>query len=87
MENKIDFKDAKPGMYAYVDGESSFCEGGYELITDIKTKYNEDTGEPYKVIVTEDGTYRGDNGYAITAPSAYSIYFITDKIPEELDED
>lgn len=57
----------------YVDGDSSFCTGGYEEVTEIKTKYDEDTGEPYRVICTKDQKFDGRSGLAITPPLAYYI--------------
>ena len=52
---QIDESDIKVGDYICIDGESSFCSFGRLMITDILTKYDEDTGEKYLVYVDTDG--------------------------------
>lgn len=79
---KINKEEAKVGDYAYVDGYSGFCYGSYERITDIVTRYDEITGEPYKVIVCGKGLYRFDNGWSINGAMAYSIFHYARKINE-----
>lgn len=42
-------------------------------ITKITTKYNEDTGKPYKVIWCKDRAFHGVTGNALNPPTAYYI--------------
>lgn len=79
---KINKEEAKVGDYAYVDGYSGFCYGSYVQITDIETRYDENTGDPYKVIVCGKGLYRFDNGWRINGAMAYSIFHYARKINE-----
>lgn len=53
------------GDMVYHDGDSSFCTLSEMKITDIKTKYNPDTGKPYKVIVCGKFEFDGENGDAL----------------------
>lgn len=75
-DNFIDIckDEAKKGDYAYVDGLSGFCDGGYEKILDISVRYNSKTGEPYKIVKTDSGTYRFDDGRCIKGALAYEIF-------------
>lgn len=74
MAIKIKLKDAQVGDIAYVDGYSGFCYGSDELITSIITKYNPNTGEPYKVICCGRYHYRMSDGQAINEALAYKIF-------------
>ena len=51
---EIDISDVKIGDYIAIDGDSSFCHFSHCEITKIKTKYDEDTGHPYKLLIDED---------------------------------
>lgn len=77
--SKDDFIDiskdeAQKGDYVYSDGLSGFCYGGYEKIKEISVRYNPKTGEPYKIVKTEAGTYRYDDGWSIKGALAYRIF-------------
>ena len=61
------------GDTVYIDGDSGFCTGGDEEVTAIRTKYDEDTGVPFRVICCDDHEFDGRNGGAITSPTAYYI--------------
>lgn len=76
---KISKEGVVIGDYAYIDGESGFCYGSYNKITNIITKYNEDDGQPYKVIVCGKNEYRYDNGYCLKGAMAYSIRYYARK--------
>jgi len=67
------FSDIEAGDVVYIDGDSGFCQGGYEVVTETKTKYDENTGEPYKVICCEKHEFDARSGMAITPPLAYYI--------------
>lgn len=80
MENKktpfkIEKEQAQVGDLVWVDGYSGFCQGGFEKIKAIETRYNTKTGEPYKVVITKDGVYRFDDGSCIKGATAYSIFY------------
>jgi len=70
-----ELKDIEIGDTVYVDGMSSFCasSAGEEKVTNVKTKYDEDTGEPYKVICCGNHHFDSRDGWAIKGPSAYYI--------------
>lgn len=86
MAKEIKIKYAQVGDIAMIDGMSNFCTGGSELITAIKTKYNEDTGEPYNVICCGESQYKATNGRAITEPTGYYISSVYRVSEEELKE-
>ena len=67
------FDNINVGDMIYLDGDSGFCTGSEDEVTEIKTKYDENTGEPYRVICTEDQEFDGRSGLAITPPLAYYI--------------
>lgn len=71
---KIDISDVKIGDYIAIDGDSSFCHFGYHLISDIKKKYNEDTGKQYKLLIDEDDyEWNSSTGYCRNGLWAYYI--------------
>lgn len=71
---KIDISDVKVGDYIAIDGESSFCHFSYCEINKIKTKYNEDTGKQYKLLVDEDDyEWNSSTGYCRNGLGAYYI--------------
>lgn len=83
----IEVKDVIVGDYLYVGGESGFCGGGYEKIVEIKTKYNEDTGEQYKVFITEEDFWWSDKGERIKGPKRYSGYgFWRETVEDKLEK-
>jgi hypothetical protein len=71
---EIDIADVKVGDYIAIDGESSFCHFSYCKITKIKTKYNEDTGKQYKLLIDEDNyEWNSSTGYCRNGLYAYGI--------------
>lgn len=54
-----------------IDCYTGMGTAGRETITEIKTKYDEDTGAPYEVVVCGDHEYRADNGQCIKGPKMY----------------
>lgn len=71
---QIDESDIKVGDYICIDGESSFCSFGRQLIADILTKYNEDTGEKYLVYVDTNGNkWNSKTRCCMNGLSAYCI--------------
>ena len=71
---QIDISDVKAGDYIAIDGESSFCHFGYHLIGKVKTKYNEDTGKQYKLLIDEDDyEWNSSTGYCRNGLGAYYI--------------
>lgn len=61
------------GDPVYHDGDSSFCTMSELTVTDIKIKYDPDTGEPYNVIFCGKLMFDGRTGNAINPPLAYYI--------------
>jgi hypothetical protein len=71
---QIDISDVKVGDYIAIDGDSSFCHFGYHLIGKVKTKYNEDTGKQYKLLIDEDNyEWNSSTGYCRNGLGAYYI--------------
>lgn len=66
----------KIGEEVYVDGHSGFCHPSWEKIIDIKTRYQEDTGEPYQLVICGDQEYRADTGACVKGALAY---FLTER--------
>lgn len=64
----------KVGDTVMIECDSTLGTGGPSKITKITTKYNENTGKPYKVLWCGNRGFRAKNGRAITAPFAYCIY-------------
>ena len=71
---KIKFKI---GQNVEIHCISGLGTGGIGTITDIITKYDPDTGKPFKVICFKDHHFIGIGGNAITPP--YGYYIITEK--------
>ena len=71
---KIDIEDVKVGDYIAIDGESSFCHFSYCEIRKIQTKYNEDTGKQYKLLIDDDDyEWNSSTGYCRNGLYAYGI--------------
>ena len=71
---QIDESDIKVGDYICINGESSLCSFGRLMITDILTKYDEDTGEKYLVYVDTDGNkWNSKKRYCMNGLNAYCI--------------
>lgn len=69
------YENIKVGDEVYVDCYTSMGQSstGYRPVTKIKTKYDEDTGEPYNVIHVAGGTYDGRDGSATKDSSMFYI--------------
>jgi hypothetical protein len=67
----------KVGDRVMVHCMSGLGTGGFETITGILNKYDEDTGKPYKVLSLNGHLFDAKGGNAITPPYAY--YIITRK--------
>lgn len=71
---KIDISEVKVGDYIAIDGESSFCHFSYCEIRKILTKYNEDTGKQYKLLIDDDDyEWNSSTGYCRNGLYAYGI--------------
>ena len=73
---KAYYATLKVGDTIMIECYTGMGTGGKQTITDIKTKYNEDTGEAYPVICCDDQEFNGEYGYAMTPPI---MYFIADE--------
>ena len=67
-------KNLKPGDSVVVECFTGLGSGGPAKVTKTTTKYNEDTGKPYKVVWCGKHGFSAKNGCAITAPFFYYIY-------------
>ncbi len=72
-EITVSFKEAKEGGTVYVTGDSGFCYSSYQKVSEITTKYDEDTGKPYNVLHVNGQRFDGRTGFAIDPPTAYYI--------------
>jgi len=71
---KIELKDVNKGNKVWCGCNSGFCDDSIQQVKEILFKFDEDTGEQYKVIVlSEDHRFDSRNGKAITPPIAYCI--------------
>lgn len=69
-------KALKVGDTVMIECDSGLGSGGGpSKITKITTKYNENTGKPYKVLWCGDHGFKAKGGWAITSPFAYYIDF------------
>lgn len=69
----------KVGDRVLVECTSGLETGNENTVIEIKTKYTEDMGEPYPVIVLENNhEFDGDTLSALTPPYTY---YIRHKIP------
>ena len=71
---KIELKNLEVGNKVWCGGDSGFCYSDIEKVKRIEWKFDEDTGEKYKVIILS-GSRKFDsrNGGAITPPKAYYL--------------
>lgn len=69
----------KIGDKVYIDSESSFGTLSKDVVTDISTKYDEDTGKPYNVIHCDTMEFDSRTKYSIKVP--YN-YYVTSLMPE-----
>ena len=68
--------DLKKGDMVHVMRQPGYTAGGEdrnEIVTDIKTYYEKETGEPYPVICIRDAEFHGVTGYPLCPPWAYMI--------------
>jgi hypothetical protein len=71
---KIELKNLIIGDKVWCGGDSGFCDNEIETICNIEFKFDENTGEEYKVIVLEGNRkFDSRDGSAITSPTAYYI--------------
>ena len=71
---KIELKDLEIGDRVWCGGDSGFCDESVERVKGIEWKFDEDTGEKYKVIVLKGNRkFDSRDGGAITSPTAYYI--------------
>ena len=67
-------KNIKIGDSVDVYTMTSFGDDSKEVVTGIKIKYDEDSGEPYNVIqIGKDWLFDSRTGNAITSPTMYFL--------------
>ena len=69
------YDNIKVGDAVYVECYTSMGESseGDETVTELQTKFDEDTDDAYTVICIGDHKFDGRNGGAINAPTMYFI--------------
>jgi len=78
MATKIELIDLQAGNMVWCGCNSGFCDDGIEKVQSIEYKYDEDTGEKYKVIILSGNRkFDSRSGKALTPPTAYSIFPIS----------
>ncbi len=77
---KKQLKDLEIGNTVWCGGDSGFCTEQTETIENITFKFDEDTGEKYKVIhLSNDRLFDSRDGNALTPPLAYYIKLLDTK--------
>ena len=67
-------KNIKIGDSVNVCAMTSFGDDSTEVVTGIKVKYDEDSGEPYNVIqIGKNWLFDSRTGNAITSPTMYFL--------------
>jgi hypothetical protein len=73
MKNNI--ADLEAGDKVNCGCSSGFCHDSIEVIKKTSFKYDENTGENYKVIhLSENRRFDSRNGEALNPPTAYTIW-------------
>ena len=78
-EELIENAPYKIGRKVMVEAERPFCSGGPSVITDIDIRYNEITGEPFRVYKI-DGKLWDENGGCYSNPQF--MYYVDFKYYE-----
>lgn len=74
MDNIIELKDLEAGDKVWCGGDSGFCHNDIEEVDVVGWKFDEDTGERYKVIILSSGQrFDSRDGSPLTPPTAYYI--------------
>lgn len=66
-------KNLNTGDKVWCGGDSGFCHSDIVLVTGTSFKYDENTGEKYKVIHINKSKYDSRTGGALNPPWAYYI--------------
>ena len=70
----MNFNDTKIGDILLIGGDDGFCTDYENEVVQLSTKYDENTGEKYTVIHTDDdGNFDARTGNPIEPPWAYYI--------------
>ena len=73
VSRRVKVSNLNVGDKVYHDGNSGFCHMSICEITKVSYKWEEDTGEKYKVLHIDEKKFDARNGYAINPPLAYFI--------------
>ena len=73
MRIKKQLQDLEKGDGVWCGGDNGFCHDGIEKITEVSFKFDEVTGDKYKVIHLGSKQYDSRNGNPLTPPLAYYI--------------
>jgi hypothetical protein len=73
-----ELKNIEIGDSVFCTGDSNFCDSSTETVVNTTTKYDENNGEPYKIIWLDgERGFDSRSGYAINPPTAYYIESLT----------
>ena len=71
---KIQLKDLEKGNKVCCGGSSGFCYDSIEEVECVSYKFDENTGDKYKVIhLSSKRHFDSRNGQALTPPTAYYL--------------
>lgn len=70
------FLNVRTGNVCHIEPNTGFGDAGDEKVTDTVTKYDQDTGKPYKVICFGNWKFDARDGCPMTPPYAYHISHI-----------
>ena len=70
---KIELTNLEIGNKVWCGGDSGFCYDDISEVKNISYKYDENTGEKYKVIHTSSQIFDSRNGNPLEPPTAYYI--------------
>lgn len=77
---KKDLKDLEAGDRVLCTGNSSFCHDHEDAVKSVQWRYDEYTGEKYKVLVLSGGRqFNSRTGRAINPPLAYNVVSLTEE--------
>ena len=69
----MDYNEIRIGDTVYLECLTSIAQDMERVCTDIKVKYDEDTGMPYNVICFEDHEFDSRTGLARNSPTMFAI--------------
>jgi hypothetical protein len=69
----MDLKQLEKGDKVYVDGYTSFCDPYTGEVSETTFRYDQLTGEKYKVIIIDGHMFDSRDGSAMNPPTMYYL--------------